>query len=83
MVGSSIDAADRSRAALWFKLGFTLLVGLSAGLVSLQVGASSEFTLAAVVVGTAIGAVMTWFVARELRRIQPDGLAERRTRGRE
>ncbi|MFB6220161.1 MAG: hypothetical protein ABEH90_01865, partial [Halolamina sp.] len=68
MVGSSIDADDRDQAALLFKIGFTLLVGVSAGLVSLQVNAGLEFVLAAVVVGTGIGAVLTWFVARELRR---------------
>lgn len=82
MVGSSITPEDRSRAAVLFKVGFTLLVGLSAGLVSLQVDASAEFTFAAVAVGTAIGAVMTWFTVRSLRSIQPDGLAERRKRGR-
>lgn len=83
MVGSSIDADDRSQAALAFKVGFTLLVGVSAGLVSVQVGAGTEFVLAAVAVGTAVGAVLTWFVVRELRQVQPDGLAERRRRGRE
>lgn len=82
MVGSSVSPEDRSRAALLFKTGFTLLVGLSAGLVSTQADASTEFTLAAVLVGIVVGAVMTWFVAREIRRVQPDGLEERRKRGR-
>lgn len=82
MVGSSVTPADRSRAAVLFKTGFTLLVGLSAGLVSVQADASLEFTLAAMMVGTVLGAGMTWFVARELRRVQPDGLTERRKRGR-
>lgn len=82
MVGSSITPEDRSRAAVLFKVGFTLLVGLSAGLVSIQVDASAEFTLAAVAVGTAIGAVLTWFTLRSIRSVQPDGLADRRERDR-
>lgn len=82
MVESSVTPEDRSRAAVLFKTGFTLLVGLSAGLVSVHADASLEFTLAAMLVGTIIGAGMTWFVARELRRVQPDGLAERRNRDR-
>lgn len=82
MVGSSITPEERGRAALLFKVGFTLLVGLSAGLVSVQVNAGLEFTLAAMLIGTLVGAVMTWFVAREIRRVQPDGLAERRRRER-
>lgn len=82
MVGSSITPEDRSRAAVLFKVGFTLLVGVSAGLVSVQANAGAEFTAAAVAVGTAIGAVLTWFVVRSIRSVQPDGLAERRNRGR-
>lgn len=82
MVGSSVSPEDRSRAAIFLKAGFTLLVGISAGLVSLQVNASLEFILAAMLAGTIIGAAMTWFVAREIRRVQPDGLAERRNRDR-
>jgi hypothetical protein len=82
MVGSSITPEDRSRAAVLFKVGFTLLVGLSAGLVSVQADASTAFTVAAVTVGTAIGAVLTWFVVRSIRSVQPDGIAERRERGR-
>jgi hypothetical protein len=34
------------------------------------------------VVALPIGAVLTWFTVRELRKVQPDGLAERRKRGR-
>lgn len=82
MVGSSITPEDRSRAAMLFKVGFTLLVGISAGLVSVQVDAGPEFTAAAVAVGTVVGAILTWFVVRNLRSIQPDGLAERRKRSR-
>lgn len=82
MVESSISSEDRNRAAVLFKVGFTLLVGISAGLVSVQADAGAVFTAAAVAVGTAIGAVLTWFVVRNIRSVQPDGLAERRKRGR-
>lgn len=83
MVQPSIDADDRSRAAQAFKIGFTLLFGVSAALVSVQAGAGTRFALTAMVVALPIGAVLTWFTVRELRKVQPDGLAERRKRGRE
>lgn len=82
MVGSSVTPEERNRAAWLFKIGFTLLVGLSAGLVSLHVDAGLEFTLAAMLVGTVIGALMTWLLVRNLRQVQPDGLKERRRRDR-
>lgn len=82
MVGSSVTPEERSRAALLFKIGLTLLVGISAGLVSLQVGASLEFTLAAMAVGTVLGAGMTWLLVRNLRQMLPDGVEERRNRER-
>lgn len=78
MVEPSIDAKQRDRSALVLKTLFTATVGASGGLVSIQVGADIEFVLAAVAVGLVIGAVMTWFVVRNIRRIQPEGMQKRR-----
>lgn len=78
MVDSSIDADDRTRSAFLLKAFFTGLVGASAGLVSVQANASLEFTFAAVLAGLCIGVVLTWFVVRNIRRVQPEGLAKRR-----
>lgn len=78
MVESSIDATERNRSALYLKALFTATVGASAGLVSVQADAAIEFVIAAVAVGLTIGAVMTWFVVRNIRRVQPDGIDKRR-----
>ena len=78
MVESSIDTAERNRSALLLKALFTATVGASAGMVSIQAGVAIEFVVVAVAVGLAIGAVMTWFVVRNIRRVQPDGLDKRR-----
>lgn len=78
MVEPSIDAAERDRSAFVLKALFTALVGASAGLVSIQAGADLEFVVAAVLVGLVVGAVMTWFVVRNIRRVQPEGLQKRR-----
>jgi membrane associated rhomboid family serine protease len=80
MVASTIDAEDRSRSAFLLKAGFTLLVGASGGLVSFFADAGVEFAAVAVLVGLVVGAALTWFVARSLRQIRPEGLAERRKR---
>lgn len=78
MVEPSIDADQRGRSALVLKALFTAMVGASAGLVSIQAGADTEFVLGAVAVGLVIGAVMTWFVVRNIRRVQPEGMKKRR-----
>lgn len=78
MVESSIDVEQRGRWALVLKALFTATVGASAGLVSIEAGADTEFVLAAVAVGLVIGAVMTWFVVRNIRRVQPEGMHKRR-----
>lgn len=78
MVESSIDVEDRDRFALVLKVLFTVLVGASGGLVSIQAGADRGFVLGAVAVGLVVGAVMTWFVVRNLRGVQPEGLRKRR-----
>ena len=78
MVEPSIDAEQRDRSALVLKALFTAMVGASGGLVSIQAGADPEFVLAAVAVGLVVGAVMTWFVVRNIRRVQPEGMQKRR-----
>ena len=78
MVEPSIDIRQRDRSALVLKALLTAMVGASGGLVSTQAGADTEFVLAAVAVGLVVGAVMTWFVARNIRRVQPEGIHKRR-----
>lgn len=78
MVEPSIDIRQRDRSALVLKALLTAMVGASGGLVSIQAGADTEFVLAAVAVGLVVGAVMTWFVARNIRRVQPEGIHKRR-----
>lgn len=82
MVGPSISNDDRLRTTRLFKVGFTLLVGLSGALVAFQGDAGIEIIGIAFVVGLAIGGVLTWFVARNLRAIQPEGMRERQRRKR-
>lgn len=78
MVESSIDPDDRNRFALVMKVLLTLLVGASGGLVSIQAGGDREFVVAAVLVGLVVGAVLTWFVVRNLRSVLPEGVEKRR-----
>jgi membrane associated rhomboid family serine protease len=78
MVEPRIDAEQRNRSALVLKLLFTLTVGVSGGLVSIQAGGDTQFALTAAAIGLVVGAVMTWFVSRNIRRVQPEGIQKRR-----
>lgn len=61
MVGP-IDSEQRASFALKVKAAFALLVGLSAGTITLQADVSPAVTGAAVAGGIAVGAVLVWFV---------------------
>ncbi|MEF8782602.1 MAG: hypothetical protein V5A39_06390 [Haloarculaceae archaeon] len=61
MVGGITDE-ERERFAVKLKAGFVLLVGLSAGLVTIQAGASLEAFLAATAAGSVVGVVLVWLV---------------------
>lgn len=77
MVRSSITESDRKRAVWRLKAGLVVLVAVSAGIVAYQAGATGTALWAAVAGGTVVGGLLTWFVARNLRQVQPDGLRDR------
>lgn len=82
MVGPSFSEDQRTRRAQLLKVGLTLLVGVSGAIVAFHAGGGWEFVGASFVGGLLLGAVLTWFVARNLRAIQPEGMQERRERER-
>ena len=61
MVGP-IDTAERASFALKIKIAFSLLVGLSAGTITLQADTSLAVTAVAVLAGIGVGALLIWFV---------------------
>ncbi|MFW5911612.1 MAG: hypothetical protein ACOCQV_02630 [Halolamina sp.] len=66
------DRRDDGYGSLPLQVGFVLIIGLSGVLVSIQAGAGIRFALLAGVAGLAVGAVVTWFVVRNLREVMPD-----------
>ena len=71
MVGPSTTDDERRTAALRFKAGFVLLVGLSGGLVAASVGATVT-QIAVVVAGSlVVGAALMWWLMRSYRQIRP------------
>ena len=71
MVGPSTTDDQRRTAALRFKVGFVLLVGLSGGLVAASVGATVTQIALVVAGGLVVGAALTWWLVRSYRQIQP------------
>lgn len=57
-----ITDEERERFAVKLKAGFVLLVGLSAGLITLQADAGLEVFLVATATGSAVGVVLVWLV---------------------
>jgi uncharacterized membrane protein YccC len=57
-----MPSEERAEGALKLKLGGTLVVGLSMGLITLQGEVSLWVTAAAVLVGCLVGAALVWFV---------------------
>lgn len=64
MVGPVSDE-ERDAVALRIKLAFTLLVGASAGLITLQGDPSVALTGGAVVGGLGLGWVLAWYLYPE------------------
>jgi hypothetical protein len=73
MVGPSTTPEERAARNRLLKAGFVVLVGSSSGLVALQADPTLPQLLAAVVVGTLVGAVLLWFTVRVLRSASPGG----------
>jgi hypothetical protein len=61
MVGGITDE-ERERFAVKLKAGFVLLIGLSAGVITLQADAGVEAFLAATAAGLVVGGILVWFV---------------------
>jgi lysozyme family protein len=73
VVGPSITPEERSVASLRLKLGFVLLVSLSAGLVALQARGSAVQIAVALAAGLAIGGALLWFLQRWGREFMRSG----------
>ena len=71
MVGPSTTDDERRTAALRFRAGFVLLVGLSGGLVAVSVGATTTQIVAVVAGGLVAGAALMWWLVRSYRQIRP------------
>ena len=71
MVGPSTTDDERRTAALRFKAGFVLLVGLSGGLVAASVGATTTQIAVIVAGGLMVGAALMWWLLRSYRQIRP------------
>lgn len=67
MVGPSITDEERAAASTRLKVGFVLLVGVSGGLVSLQVEPTPLQFLGAVAGGLLVGALLLAFLVRSTR----------------
>ncbi len=59
---SGISDEERERFAAKIKAGFVLLVGLSAGLITLQGEVGALVSLGATAIGLVFGALLVWLV---------------------
>lgn len=66
-----ISRSDRAKTLRRLKVGTVLLVGLSAGLISVQGDASLELVAGAVVGGLLLGAALVWYLFPDLEAIAP------------
>jgi hypothetical protein len=68
-----ITSGDRRRTLRWAKVGTILLVGLSAGMISIQGGAAIELVGGAVLAGLFVGSVLVWYLFPNTEDIAPAG----------
>jgi hypothetical protein len=73
MVGPSLTPEERDVANLRLKVGFVVLVAVSAGLVAVQARASLAGVGVALVGGTLLGLVLLWFLVRWGREFRASG----------
>jgi membrane associated rhomboid family serine protease len=66
-----ISNEDRERTMVRMKVGSVLLVGASAGLITLQGDASIEVALAAIVGGLILGALLVWYLFPDATELAP------------
>ena len=77
MVGP-VSQAEREETTKKVKLAFTALVGLSAGLVSLQMDPSPAMFVGAVVGGLLLGGPLIWYVFPDTSALDRSQSRERR-----
>lgn len=73
-----VSSGDRERTFRWLKIGTVLLVGLSAGLISVQGDAGPMFVAGAALAGLVVGAALVWYLFPSVESIAP--ASERRYR---
>lgn len=66
-----ISNDERSRTLRWVKIGTVLLVGLSAGLIAVQSGGSTEAIAGATVGGIVVGAALVWYLFPDIDALAP------------
>jgi len=66
-----VSSADRVRTLRWVKLGTVLLVGLSAGLISVQGGAAAGLIAGSVLAGLLVGGALVWYLFPDADAIAP------------
>lgn len=66
-----VSSADRVRTLRWVKLGTVLLVGLSAGLISVQGGAAVGLVAGSVLAGLLVGGALVWYLFPDADAIAP------------
>ena len=78
MVGPSFTTEERDSAHRALKVGFAALVAVSTTTVALQADPTAVELLVVSAAGLAVGAGLSWFVARNLDRMLPDARSRRR-----
>jgi len=72
VVSADRGSGDDGYGSLPLQVGLVLIVGASGAFVSIQAGADLGFVLLAGLAGLVLGAVITWFLVRNIRAIMPD-----------
>ena len=66
-----VSDESRERTMLYVKVGLTLLVGLSAGLIASQGDASIEIVGGAIIAGFVVGGALAWYLVPDATAISP------------
>lgn len=73
-----IPDEDREQTMLKLKVGFVLLVGASAGLITLHGNASPVAVLVAVTGGLVLGVLLAWYLFPDIEALSPASEKRRR-----
>lgn len=66
-----VSGDDRARTLRWLKLGTVVLVGLSAGSIAAQGGASVELIAGAALAGLLVGVALVWYLFPDAEALAP------------